>query len=301
MSQSIESMKRALIFPGQAAQFEGMGSNLVTKFPELNSLLDNANDILGFDIRKVMFEGNADELKRTDVTQPAVFIHSYLVLTSHESVDFEAVAGHSLGEFTALVAAGVMSFEEGLKLVKTRSSLMQEACASTNGSMAAIIGLDDDVVESICAEIDGEVVAANYNCPGQLVISGEMSALEAATAKMTEAGARRAMILSVGGAFHSALMSSASEGLSNAINAINFSAPKCAIYQNVDAKAYTDPEMIKANLISQLDSSVRWTQTIQNMIADGVEEFIEVGGKGNILNGMIRRIDRSANTEAWKE
>ena len=294
-------MKRALIFPGQAAQFEGMGKSIVEKHPESSSILDAANEVLGFDIREIMFEGSADDLKRTDVTQPAVFIHSYMMLQSRDTVDFKAVAGHSLGEFTALVAAGVMTFQEGLELVKTRSSLMQEACAATNGSMAAIIGLEDDVVEKICDDINGEVVAANYNCPGQLVISGEMSALEEATAKMTEAGARRAMILSVGGAFHSSLMSSASEGLSSAINSIKFEAPKCAIYQNVDGKSYTDPEKIKANLISQLDSSVRWTQTIQNMIGDGIEEFIEVGGKGNILNGMIRRIDRSAKTEAWKE
>ena len=294
-------MKRALIFPGQAAQFEGMGKSIVENHPESSSILDTAKEVLGFDIREIMFEGSADDLKRTDVTQPAVFIHSYMMLQSRNTVDFEAVAGHSLGEFTALVAAGVMTFQEGLQLVKTRSSLMQEACAATNGSMAAIIGLEDDVVEKICDDINGEVVAANYNCPGQLVISGEMSALEEATVKMTEAGARRAMILSVGGAFHSSLMSSASEGLSSAINSINFEAPKCAIYQNVDGKPYTDPEKIKANLISQLDSSVRWTQTIQNMIGDGIEEFIEVGGKGNILNGMIRRIDRSAKTEAWKE
>jgi [acyl-carrier-protein] S-malonyltransferase len=294
-------MKRALIFPGQAAQFEGMGKSIVENHPESSSILDMAKEVLGFDIREIMFEGSADDLKRTDVTQPAVFIHSYMMLQSRNIVDFEAVAGHSLGEFTALVAAGVMTFQEGLQLVKTRSSLMQEACAATNGSMAAIIGLEDDVVEKICDDINGEVVAANYNCPGQLVISGEMSVLEEATVKMTEAGARRAMILSVGGAFHSSLMSSASEGLSSAINSIKFEAPKCAIYQNVDGKPYTDPEKIKANLISQLDSSVRWTQTIQNMIGDGIEVFIEVGGKGNILNGMIRRIDRSAKTEAWKE
>ena len=292
---------KALIFPGQAAQFEGMGKKLVDSFPNTNNILEESNDILGFDIRKIMFDGSEDDLKRTDVTQPAVFIHSYMTLQSRESEEFEAVAGHSLGEFTALVAAGVISFEDGLNLVKKRSSLMQEACAATNGSMAAIIGLDDEVVEKICLEIEGDVVAANYNCPGQLVISGEMKALEEATERLKEAGARRAMILNVGGAFHSSLMSSASDGLSKAIHDVEFNSPKCAIYQNVDAKPYTEPVKIKENLISQLDSPVRWTQTIKNMISDGVSEFIEVGGRGNILNGMIRRIDRSVNTEAWKE
>ncbi|MEE9374478.1 MAG: ACP S-malonyltransferase [Saprospiraceae bacterium] len=294
-------MKRALIFPGQAAQFEGMGRLLVESHVHLNDILDHANDILGFDIRSIMFDGSAEDLKRTDVTQPAVFIHSYMMLKSRKAVEFEATAGHSLGEITALVAADVLSFEEGLGLVKTRSELMQEACKATNGSMAAIIGLEDETVEKICNEVDGIVVAANYNCPGQLVISGDMDALQIATSKMTEAGARRAIILNVGGAFHSALMSSASKGLAAAINAINFQAPKCAIYQNVDAKPNTDPELIKANLIAQLDSPVRWAQIIQNMITSGIEEFIEVGGKGNILNGMIRRIDRSAKIEAWKE
>ena len=294
-------MSRALIFPGQAAQFQGMGKTLLENNNELQNQFDSAKEILGFDIQDVMFNGSEEDLKRTDVTQPAVFIHSYLTLKSRDAVDFTAVAGHSLGEFTALVAAGVMTFEEGLQLVKTRSSLMQEACAATEGSMAAIIGLDDEKVEEVCNSIDGEVVAANYNCPGQLVISGEMKALESAVEKMTEAGARRAMILNVGGAFHSSLMSSAAEGLTKAINEIDFKVPSCAIYQNVDAKAYTDPELIKSNLIAQLDSSVRWTQTIQNMMADGITDFIEVGGKGNILNGMIRRIDRSANLEAWKE
>ena len=294
-------MKRALIFPGQAAQFVGMGKSLLAATDSLNNIMDEAIDILGFDIRNIMFDGSEDELMRTDVTQPAVFIHSYLMLKSRPSIDFDAVAGHSLGEFTALVAAEVLSFEDGLYLVKNRSSLMQEACISTNGSMAAIMGLDDEVVEEVCSSINGEVVAANYNCPGQLVISGEISALEKATSKLTEAGARRAMILNVGGAFHSKLMSSASAGLQEAINKVTFKKPKCPIYQNVDAQPYTDPEGIKANLISQLDSPVRWTQTIQNMITDGFQEFVEVGGRGNILTGMLRRIDRNVKTEAWKE
>ncbi len=294
-------MKRALVFPGQAAQFKHMGKALLEASANLQGIMDSAKAILSFDIQSVMFEGNEEELKRTDVTQPAVFIHSYLMLRSKPKISYDAVAGHSLGEFTALVAAESLTFAEGLKLVKLRSELMQEACAATEGSMAAIIGLEDNVVEDICESIDSIVVPANYNCPGQLVISGEMKALEEATEKMTEAGARRAMILNVGGAFHSELMSSAAKGLSQAIDQLDFKQPICPVYQNVDAKPYTDPEAIKANLIAQLDSSVRWTQTIQNMIADDITEFIEIGGRGNILNGMIRKIDRSANTEAWKE
>lgn len=294
-------MKRALIFPGQAAQFVHMGKVMIDQHPELSHIFDTAQGILGFDIKEVMFEGSEDDLKRTDVTQPAVFIHSYLMLQSHDVPLFQAVAGHSLGEFTALVCAGVLSFEDGLGLVRLRSELMQMACESTNGSMAAIIGLDDNVVEEVCSSIEGEVVAANYNCPGQLVISGDMVALEEATQKLSEAGARRAMVLNVGGAFHSSLMSSASEGLAKAINELSFNKPSCPIYQNVDARPYASPEEIKNNLIAQLTSSVRWTQTIQNMISDGFEEFVEVGGRGNILNGMIRRIDRGVKTEAWKE
>jgi [acyl-carrier-protein] S-malonyltransferase len=224
-----------------------------------------------------------------------------MTLDSNPTVDVAAVAGHSLGEFTALVAAEVLGFEDGLNLVKLRSELMQRACDATNGSMAAIIGLEDEVVENICKSVEGEVVAANYNCPGQLVISGEMEALKLATEKMSEAGARRAMILNVGGAFHSNLMASAADGLAEAINSLNFKMPKCPIYQNVDAMPQNDPEQIKLNLIAQLNSSVRWTQTIRNMISDGIEHFIEVGGKGNILNGMIKRIDRSVNTESWRE
>jgi len=294
-------MKRALVFPGQAAQFEHMGKTMLESNANLQGIMDSANEILGIDIQSVMFEGSEEDLKRTDVTQPAVFIHSYLMLQTKPKTAFDAVAGHSLGEFTALVATESLGYEECLELVKLRSQLMQEACAAIESSMAAIIGLEDSVVEDICESVEGVVVPANYNCPGQLVISGEMKALEEATEKMKGAGARRAMILNVGGAFHSELMSSAAHGLSEVINTLDFRPPVCPIYQNFDAKPYIDPETIKANLIAQLDSSVLWTQTIQNMITDGITEFIEVGGRGNILNGMIRRIDRSVNTEAWKE
>ena len=294
-------MKFALVFPGQAAQFVNMGKSLMAGKKELRDIMESAIDILGFDIQSVMTEGSEEDLRRTDVTQPAVFIHSFLMLNSKPTTHFNAVAGHSLGEFTALVAAGCLSFEQGLELVKLRSQLMQEACEATEGSMAAVIGLDDDVVEKICESVKGIVVSANYNCPGQLVISGEINALKEATEKMKEAGARRAMLLNVGGAFHSELMSSAAEGLSMAINDLDFRPPICPIYQNFDAQPNTDQEKIKTNLINQLDSSVRWTQTIQNMIRDGITNFIEVGGRGNILNGMIKRIDRTVNTEAWKE
>lgn len=294
-------MKSALLFPGQAAQFVHMGKKILEENSDLMGEMQKAVDVLGFDIKTVMTEGSEEDLRQTNVTQPAVFIHSYLMMRSKPEISFDAVAGHSLGEFTALVAAGCLSFEDGLRLVKLRSHLMQEACEATESSMAAVIGLEDSAVEEICDSIDGVVVPANYNCPGQLVISGEIKALEECVEKLKDAGAKRAMLLNVGGAFHSELMSTAAAGLSKAINDLEFRSPICPIYQNVDGRPYSEPEKIKANLVDQLDSPVRWTQTIQNMIADDISYFIEVGGRGNILNGMIRRIDRSVETEAWKE
>lgn len=289
---------KAYVFPGQGAQFEGMGKDLYESSDIAKELLEKANDILGFRITDVMFEGSAEELKQTKVTQPAIFLHS-CIKAKMAGDDFQpdVVAGHSLGEFSALVAAGAMSFEDGLKLVSQRALAMQKACEMQESTMAAILGLDDEVVEKICAEIDEVVVPANYNCPGQLVISGSIEGINKAVEKLTEAGARRALVLPVGGAFHSPLMEPAREELQAAIEATEFKTPNCPIYQNVDAKPTTDAATIKTNLIAQLTSPVRWTQTMLNMIADGVDSFVEVGGTGKVLRGMIRKVDRKMPTE----
>lgn len=290
---------KAYVFPGQASQFEGMGKDLYESSELAKALFEQANDILGFRITDVMFEGSADELKETKVTQPAVFLHS-IVKAKMAGEDFQpdAVAGHSLGEFSALVAANALSFEEGLKLVQARAMAMQKACEAEESTMAAIIGLDDEVVENICNEIEDIVVPANYNCPGQLVISGSVPGVEQAVEKLKEAGARRAIVLPVGGAFHSPLMQPAQDELQAAIEAANFSAPACPVYQNVTAKAEKDPAAIQQNLIAQLTAPVRWTQTMHNMIADGVTEFVEVGGNGKTLQGFVKKVDRRFPTSA---
>ena len=284
---------KAFVFPGQGAQFVGMGKDLYENNALAKELFDKANDVLGFKITDIMFEGTDEELKQTKVTQPAVFLHSVIsALCMGEAFNPAMVAGHSLGEFSALVAAGALSFEDGLKLVHARALAMQKACEATPGTMAAIIGLPDEKVEEICASVDGVVVAANYNCPGQLVISGEKEAINAACEKMKEAGAKRALPLPVSGAFHSPLMQPAKEELQAAIEATTFSAPKCPVYQNYDAQPHTDAAEIKANLIAQLTGSVRWTKSVQNMIADGADDFTECG-PGKALQGMIGRIDRN--------
>ena len=284
---------KAYIFPGQGAQFSGMGLDLYEKSPLAKELFEKANEILGFSITNIMFEGTAEQLKETKVTQPAIFLHS-VILAKVLGASFqpEMVAGHSLGELSALVANGVLSFEDGLKLVSKRALAMQKACEIAPSTMAAVLGLADDVVEDTCVEIDGVVVAANYNCPGQLVISGEIEAVEKACEVLTEKGARRALLLPVGGAFHSPMMEPAREELAAAIEATEFSEPTCAVYQNVVAKAVTNPAEIKENLIAQLTAPVKWTQCVQAMIADGGTEFIEVG-PGKVLQGLMRKIDRS--------
>ncbi|MEM5540646.1 MULTISPECIES: ACP S-malonyltransferase [unclassified Olleya] len=289
---------KAYIFPGQGAQFTGMGLDLYENSPEAQHLFEDANAILGFNITDVMFEGTADQLKETKVTQPAIFLHSVILAkTLGDSFKPEMVAGHSLGEFSALVAAGALSFEDGLKLVSQRAQAMQKACELQPSTMAAVLGLEDKVVEDICAQIDGVVVAANYNCPGQLVISGEVSAVERACEALKEAGARRALMLPVGGAFHSPMMEPAREELAAAIENTTFSKPNCPIYQNVTATAITDENEIKANLISQLTAPVRWTQSVQQMIKDGATLFTEVG-PGKVLQGLVKKIDREAQTES---
>ena len=284
---------KAYIFPGQGAQFTGMGLDLYEKSTLAQELFEKANSILGFSITDVMFEGSADELKQTKVTQPAIFLHS-VILAKVLGDDFkpEMVAGHSLGELSALVANGVLSFEDGLALVSKRALAMQKACEIAPSTMAAVLGLDDKIVEDTCAEIDGVVVAANYNCPGQLVISGEISAIEKACEVFKEKGARRALMLPVGGAFHSPMMEPAREELAKAIKETTFSQPTCPVYQNVVAKAVTNPDEIKENLIAQLTAPVKWTQCIQAMITDGGTEFTEVG-PGKVLQGLMRKIDRS--------
>lgn len=284
---------KAYIFPGQGAQYTGMGLDLYNTSPLAKDLFEQANEILGFRITDIMFEGTAEELQQTKVTQPAIFLHS-VILAKILGNDFkpEMVAGHSLGEFSALVANRVLSFEDGLKLVSKRASAMQKACEMQESTMAAVLGLEDAVVEEVCASIDGIVVAANYNCPGQLVISGEISAINTACELLIEKGAKRAIKLPVGGAFHSPIMEPAREELAEAIENTIFHKPICPVYQNVVAKAVKDSVEIKENLILQLTAPVRWTQTIQQMIADGATEFIEVG-PGKVLQGLVRKIDRT--------
>ncbi len=284
---------KAYIFPGQGAQFTGMGLDLYNNSPLAKELFERANEILGFNITAIMFEGTAEELKQTKVTQPAIFLHSVILAkTLGEDFKPEMVAGHSLGELSALVANGVLTFEDGLRLVSKRALAMQKACEAQESTMAAVLGLDDVIVEEICASIDGIVVAANYNCPGQLVISGEISAIDKACELLIEKGAKRAIKLPVGGAFHSPLMEPAREELAEAIKNTTFSEPICPVYQNVVAKAVTNSNEIKENLIAQLTAPVRWTQSVQQMIADGGTEFFEVG-PGKVLQGLIRKIDRS--------
>lgn len=287
---------KAYVFPGQGAQFTGMGKDLYETSPLAKELFEKANEILGFRITDIMFEGTAEELKETKVTQPAVFLHS-VILAKTLGDDFkpEMVAGHSLGEFSALVANGTLSFEDGLRLVSQRALAMQKACEITPSTMAAVLGLADNIVEEVCASIDGVVVAANYNCPGQLVISGETSAVEKACEAMKEAGAKRALILPVGGAFHSPMMEPAREELAAAIEATTFSTPICPVYQNVTASAVSDADEIKKNLIIQLTAPVKWTQSVQQMIADGATLFTEVG-PGKVLAGLINKIDKEAAT-----
>ncbi len=289
---------KAYIFPGQGAQFTGMGLDLYENSPEAQHLFEDANSILGFNITDIMFEGTADQLKETKVTQPAIFLHSVILAkTLGDSFKPDMVAGHSLGEFSALVANGALSFEDGLKLVSQRAMAMQKACEIQPSTMAAVLGLEDKLVEDICAKTEGVVVAANYNCPGQLVISGEVEAINRACEAMKEAGARRALVLPVGGAFHSPMMEPAREELAAAIENTTFSKPNCPIYQNVTASAIIDETEIKANLISQLTAPVRWTQSVQQMITDGATLFTEVG-PGKVLQGLVKKIDRSAETES---
>lgn len=289
-------MKHAYVFPGQGAQFSGMGKELYENNAEAKALFEQANEILGFRITDIMFEGSADDLKQTKVTQPAVFLHS-VILAKVLGAKPDAVAGHSLGEFSALVVAGALSFEDGLRLVAKRAMAMQKCCENQPGGMAAILALEDEVVEKVCDEIEGVVVAANYNCPGQLVISGADEAVDAACEKLKAAGARRALRLPVGGAFHSPLMEAARAELEQAIAEVEFHAPACPIYQNVDAQPQTDPEQIKANVIAQLTAPVRWTQISRNMIADGFEKFTELG-PGAVLQGLIKKVSADADVES---
>ena len=284
---------KAYIFPGQGAQFTGMGLELYNNSQMAHELFEKANEILGFRITDIMFEGTADQLKQTNVTQPAIFLHSVILAkVLGNSFQPEMVAGHSLGEISALVAAGVLSFDDGLQLVSKRAEAMQKACEIMPSTMAAVLGLEDQIVEEVCDAVDGVVVAANYNCPGQLVISGEVSAIETACELLKEKGARRALVLPVGGAFHSPMMEPAREELAAAIKATKFNEPTCRVYQNVPAKAITTALEIKENLIKQLTAPVKWTQSIKSMIADGGTQFIEVG-PGKVLQGLMRKIDRS--------
>ena len=286
---------KAYVFPGQGAQFVGMGKDLYESNEQARELFEKANEILGFRITDIMFEGTADDLKQTKVTQPAVFLHS-VISAIVLGVEPEMVAGHSLGEFSALVVAKVLSFEDGLRLVAARAMAMQKACELNPSVMAAVLGLPDEKVEEVCAQIDGVVVPANYNCPGQLVISGANEAIDEACVKMKEAGAKRALKLPVGGAFHSPLMEPARVELEAAIRATTYNKPICPVYQNVDAKPYTDPEELKRNSIAQLTGPVRWTQTVQNMVADGATTFRELG-PGNVLQGLIKKIAPEAVVE----
>lgn len=284
---------KAYVFPGQGAQFVGMGKDLYENNAEARELFEKANEILGFRITDLMFSGTEEDLKQTKVTQPAIFLHSVLLAKSlGDEFQPDMTAGHSLGEFSALVAAGALSFEEGLKLVAKRARAMQKACEARPSTMAAVLALLDEKVEELCAQVDDVVAPANYNCPGQVVISGTMEGIDAACEKMLAAGAKRALKLKVGGAFHSPLMQPAQEELAEAIEAAEFKTPRCPVYQNVDGKAHTDPKEIKENLIKQLTAPVRWTQDVQAMIADGATEFVELG-PGKVLQGLVSKIDRS--------
>lgn len=289
-------MKHAYIFPGQGAQFPGMGKNLYDNNERAKALFEQANEILGFRISDIMFSGTEEELRQTRVTQPAVFLHSVIAFLVQPDLQPDMTAGHSLGEFSALVAAGALSFEDGLKLVAQRAAAMQKACEQNPSTMAAILGLEDAKVEEVCASITDEVVVpANYNCPGQLVISGSIAGIDMACEAMKAAGAKRALVLQVGGAFHSPLMEPARQELQDAIEKTEFAQPRCPVYQNVDAKAYTNPEQIKANLINQLTAPVRWTQTIQHMVADGATMFTE-SGPGSVLQGLVKKIHKESQT-----
>ena len=289
---------KAYIFPGQGAQFTGMGKDVYETSDVARELFERANEILGFDITKIMFEGSADELKETKVTQPAIFLHSVALFKAlGDSAVPQMVAGHSLGEISALVANGVLSFDDGLRLVSQRAQAMQKACDSVPSTMAAILGLEDELVEAVCADVDGVVVAANYNCPGQLIISGEIEAVNEACERLKERGAKRALVLPVGGAFHSPLMEPAREELAAAIEKTTFSTPTCPIYQNVSTTAVTDPAEIKKNLLFQLTAPVKWTQSVENMLKDGATKFIEVG-PGKVLQGLVKKVDRQATTSS---
>ncbi len=286
---------KGYIFPGQGSQFTGMCHDLFIKYDQVKPLFKQAETILGFDISKIMFEGTKEELTQTKVTQPAIFIHSMAILkVLGNSFKPDLVAGHSLGEFSSLVAAGVLNFEDGLKLVSIRAKAMQKSCEKTNGTMAAVLGLDNSIIEEVCSNIDGTVVAANYNCPGQVVISGEINAVKNACEKLSDAGARRALILPVGGAFHSELMKDAKDELSKSIKETSFDSPICPIYQNVNGRPEHLVDHIKRNLLSQLTSPVKWTQSVNKMIEDGCQDFIEIG-PGKVLQGLIKKINRDAN------
>ncbi len=286
---------KAFVFPGQGAQYPGMGEDLYNNSTEAKALFEKANSILGFNITKIMFEGSVDDLKETKVTQPAIFLHSVLLAKTIKNFAPDMVAGHSLGEFSALVANGALTFEDGLRLVSKRAMAMQKACEIEPSTMAAIVGLADDIVEEVCSSIDDVVVPANYNCPGQLVISGSVTGIDKACDLLTEKGAKRAIKLVVGGAFHSPFMEPAREELAAAIEATTFGNPICPVYQNVNAKPVNNPSVIKENLISQLTSPVKWTQIVQNMIADGATSFTEVG-PGKVLQGLVKKVDRKMET-----